>query len=107
MSAADNALTPAAQGLSPRQGFAIAALLLAPHLVFVWQWDRFLLPLLPLLAAVMALPLAPRADHRLRVAGAALLAASLAIALARPAMLAPPDTPAYDTATLRRIAARH
>lgn len=83
----------------------VLALLLALHLPFFWQWDRFLLPALPLLALVMALPCAPAAPRRLRVAGGVLVAAALLAVASRPDAFSPPNPPAYDVATLRRIAA--
>jgi len=100
----------AARGTAAERGAAILAALvlaalLALHLPFFWQWDRFLLPALPLLAVVMALPCASAAPLRLRVAGGVLVAATLLAVASRPASFAPPNPPAYDVATLRRIAA--
>lgn len=94
---------------SERAAGALAALvlaaLLALHLPFFWQWDRFVLPALPLLAVVMALPCAARAPSRLRAAAQVLVVATLLLVASDEEQLAPPNGPAYDVATLRRIAA--
>lgn len=94
---------------SERVAGALAGLVLAALLVlhggFFWQWDRFLLPALPLLAVVMALPCAAATPRHLRVVAGVLVVATLLVVAFRPEQLAPPNPQAYDVATLRRIAA--
>jgi 4-amino-4-deoxy-L-arabinose transferase-like glycosyltransferase len=85
-------------------GTAVA--LLALHLPFFWQWDRFLLPLLPLVLALAALCVGAGAPGRLRIAGAALVAVALAGAWLTPSAFDPPDPPTEEVAALRAIAAR-
>lgn len=67
----------------------VAGIVLALQLAFVWQWDRFLLPILPLLAALMALPCARGARPALRAAGFVLLAATLLLESRRPEAFRP------------------
>jgi len=83
----------------------VLAALLALHLPFFWQWDRFLLPALPLLAVIMALPCAAGVPSRLRAVGGTLVVATLLLVASDGAQLAPPNPQAYDVGTLRRIAA--
>jgi 4-amino-4-deoxy-L-arabinose transferase-like glycosyltransferase len=96
-------------GATRRAAGALAALvlgaLLALHLPFFWQWDRFVLPVLPLLAVVMALPFADGTPPWLRAAAALLVVVTLVLVAADEEQLAAPDPPAYDVQTLRRIAA--
>jgi hypothetical protein len=81
--------------------------LLAVYLPFFWQWDRFLLPLLPLVLALAAVPVGTAAPRWLRLAATALVAFVLTLAVATPGAFAPLDrTPDLEVAGLRAIAAR-
>jgi 4-amino-4-deoxy-L-arabinose transferase-like glycosyltransferase len=80
--------------------------LLAVYLPFFWQWDRFLLPVLPLILALAALAVGATAPYALRLAGAALVALTLALAWLTPRAFAPPDAPLGEVAALRAIAGR-
>jgi 4-amino-4-deoxy-L-arabinose transferase-like glycosyltransferase len=80
--------------------------LLAIHLPFFWQWDRFLLPVLPLVLAVAALPVGGLGPRAVRVAGVVLVVFTLARACLTPAAFAPPDKSLHEVAVLRAIAAR-
>lgn len=84
--------------------WVVTAFVLAVHAGFLWQWDRFLLPMLPLACAVMALPCGHGAPRRVRIAAAMLVVVTLAFVAANPKRFAPPDPPAGDVGTLRRIA---
>lgn len=81
----------------------VLASLVLLHLGFLWQWDRFLLPALPLVAAVMALPCARGAPPALRRAGVPLVAATVLLIALRPDRFAPPSEP-EDVPALARIA---
>src|SRR4029453_7722432 len=83
-----------------------AAGVLAVHLPFFWQWDRFLLPVLPLVLAVAALTVGRPAPVALRVAGVGLGAPTLGRACLTPRAFDPPDKPSGEVAALRTIAAR-
>ncbi len=80
--------------------------LLAVYLPFFWQWDRFLLPLLPLVVALAAVTVGRAAPARLRVASAALVGVALATAWLSPGAFAPPDAPIDEVAALRAIGER-
>src|SRR5262245_51383517 len=84
----------------------IAASLLAVHLPFFWQWDRFLLPVLPLVLAVAALAVGRPAPVGVRVAGAVLVALTLGLAYRTVGAFDPPDKPLREVAALRTIAAQ-
>ena len=86
-------------------GWLFTALFFLFHLTYVWQWDRFFLPLLPLLAALMALPCARGTNRLVRSAALALVAVTLVLAATRPDAYEPPNPPAYDVATLAKLAA--
>jgi 4-amino-4-deoxy-L-arabinose transferase-like glycosyltransferase len=75
------------------------------HVPFFWQWDRLLLPVLPLLLALAALPVAEGYPLPLRVGGGVLAALVVAIALLTPGAFARPDRPLGEVAGLRAIAA--
>jgi len=79
--------------------------LLAMHLPFFWQWDRFLLPVLPLVLAVAALAVGRPAPVAVRVAGFVLVALTLGQAYRTPRAFEPPDKPLRDVASLQAIAA--
>jgi len=83
-----------------------AAGLLATYLPFFWQWDRFLLPVLPLVLAVAALAVGRPAPVVVRVAGCILVALTLVQAYRTPRAFEPPDKPLRDVASLQAIAAR-
>ncbi len=83
-----------------------AVVLLAAYLPFFWQWDRFLLPLLPLVVALAAVPVGRDAPGALRLAGGALVALALAGAWLTPGAFAAPDRPLGEVVALRTIAAR-
>jgi 4-amino-4-deoxy-L-arabinose transferase-like glycosyltransferase len=84
--------------------WVVTGFVLLVHAGFMWQWDRFLLPMLPLACAVMALPVAHSTPLPVRVASGALVALAVALVAAYPRRFAPPDPPAGDVDTLRRIA---
>jgi len=86
-------------------GWLFTALFFLFHLPYFWQWDRFFLPLLPLLAALMALPCGRGTNRLVRGAALALVAATLLLAGTLPDAYAPPNPPAYDVATLVKLAA--
>jgi 4-amino-4-deoxy-L-arabinose transferase-like glycosyltransferase len=84
-----------------------ALVLLAVYLPFFWQWDRFLLPLLPLVLALAAIPAGTDAPHWLRVAAGGLVGWTLSLAVFTRGAFAPPDRPPdLEVAGLRAIAAR-
>src|SRR5262249_44549816 len=79
-------------------------MLLAVYLPFFWQWDRFFLPLLPLVAALAAVPVGTDGPRWLRVTAAALVALALALDVSTPGAFARPDRPNAEVASLRAIA---
>lgn len=79
--------------------------LVVVHIPFFWQWDRFLLPALPLVLALAGLPVGTLAPAALRLAGVGLVGLALAGAWLTPAAFSPPDRPLGETAALRAIAA--
>jgi 4-amino-4-deoxy-L-arabinose transferase-like glycosyltransferase len=84
-----------------------ALVLLAVYLPFFWQWDRFLLPLVPLVLALAAIPLGTVSPGWLRVAAGGLIACALSLAVFTRGAFAPPDRPPdLEVAGLRAIAAR-
>ena len=86
---------------------ALALVLCAVYLPFFWQWDRFFIPLLPLVFALAALPVGAAAPGWLRLAAVSLVAFVLTLAIATPGAFAPPDRPPdLEVAGLRAIAAR-
>ena len=85
-------------------GTVAATLLL--YLPFFWQWDRFLLPVLPLVLAVAALPAGDGLPLPLRIGSGFLAGLVVAIALLTPGAFAPPDRPSGEVAGVRAIAAR-
>ncbi len=85
---------------------ATTALLLAVHVPFFWQADRFLLPVLPLVTALAALPVGALAPPALRIAGAGLAGIALVAACVTPGAFTPPDAPLGEVAALRAIAAQ-
>lgn len=95
---------PAARPLAVLAVLSVA-LFYGLHLAFVWKWDRFLLPVLPLLAAVMAVPFGREAPPAFRLASAFLLLAVLFQVRARPGAYDLPNPRSYDVATLTEIAA--
>ena len=99
----------AARGTTPARALATLAWLVAGALLvllagFLWQWDRLLLPVLPLVMALMALPCGGASSLRLRVPALALAGLVVALGASAREHFAPPDGIAYDVATLRRIA---
>jgi len=99
----------AARGPTLARALATLAWLVAGALLvllagFLWQWDRLLLPVLPLAVALMALPCGSAASLRLRVPALALAGLVVLLAAFTRERFAPPDGVAYDVATLRRIA---
>lgn len=91
----------------PRRLLTLAAgvvvLLLALQLPFFWQWDRFLLPALPLCCALAAVPLRAGSPAWLRGAAALLVAAAAAWPLRTPGAFAPPDPDHREAAALRIV----
>src|SRR5262249_32081748 len=79
-------------------------LLLAVYLPFFWQWDRFFLPLLPLVGALAAVPAGTDGPRWLRVAAGVLVALALALDVSTPGAFARPDRPNAEVASLRAIA---
>jgi 4-amino-4-deoxy-L-arabinose transferase-like glycosyltransferase len=84
---------------------ATGLMLLAVYLPFFWQWDRFFLLLLPLVAALAAVPAGTDRPRWLRVAAGVLVALALALDVSSPGAFAPPDRPLGEVAGLRAIAA--
>jgi 4-amino-4-deoxy-L-arabinose transferase-like glycosyltransferase len=84
----------------------VVAALLGGYLPFFWQWDRFLLPALPLLLALAVMPLGRSAPRPVRLLGAVLAGLAIAGAVRAPGAWAPPDRPLDEVAALRAIAAR-
>jgi hypothetical protein len=82
-----------------------ALLLSVTYVPFFWQWDRFLLPVLPLCVVVAALGVGERSPRRLRLASAALIAITVTNASRTSQAFAPPDLPLGEVAALRAIAA--
>ncbi|MCW5892389.1 MAG: hypothetical protein KIT14_17850 [bacterium] len=93
----------------PRRLLALAAgvlvVLLALHLPFFWQWDRFLLPALPLCCALAAMPLRAGGPAALRAAAVVLVVAAAAWPLRTPGAFAAPDPDRQEVAALRIVAA--
>jgi 4-amino-4-deoxy-L-arabinose transferase-like glycosyltransferase len=83
----------------------LTILFIALHVAYFARGSRLILPVVPVLAAVMALPFAPGSRGWLRAAAVALLAATLLLEAAHPEDRAPPDRVIHDTATLEKIAA--
>ena len=71
--------------------------------LFFWQAERFLLPAVPLLAAVAALPLSAVAGRLMRIFGITMLA--LAVSGATGYSLSPPDRDLGEVAALRGLEA--
>jgi 4-amino-4-deoxy-L-arabinose transferase-like glycosyltransferase len=99
----------AARGTTLARALATLAWLVAGALLallagFLWQWDRLLLPVLPLAVALMALPCGTSSPRRLRVLALALAGLVLLLAASVRERFSPPDGVAHDVATLRRIA---
>lgn len=84
-------------------GFTAA--LLAVHAAFFWQWDRFLLPALPLVLAVAALPLGDGPPAWMRAGALALVVVAGALDVRTPHAYDPPDRPLGDAAALTALAA--
>jgi 4-amino-4-deoxy-L-arabinose transferase-like glycosyltransferase len=80
--------------------------LLATYLPFFWQSDRFLLPALPLVSALAAVPVGRDVPPWLRIASLALCLVAVAGAVREPRAFAPPDRPLGEVAALRAIGAR-
>jgi len=80
------------------------AALWAFHALFFWQAERFLVPALPLVAAVAALPLASTSRPPVRVVALVLVALAVARPFREPAAFAFPSGP-REVAALRRLAA--
>lgn len=78
--------------------------LLALHLPFFWQWDRFLLPVLPLCCALAAVPLRDGMPSAQRAAAAALVVAALAWPLHDPDAFRPPNPDLQEVAALGLVA---
>jgi len=85
-------------------GTVAATLLL--YLPFFWQWDRFLVPILPLLLALAALPAGAGPPPPLRIASGLMAGLIGVSAFVTPGAFAPPDRPIGEAAGLRAIAAR-
>jgi hypothetical protein len=77
--------------------------LLALHAAFFWQWDRFLLPALPLVLAVAALPLGDGAPAWLRVGALALVVAAGVGDVRTPRAYDTPDRPFGEAAALTAL----
>lgn len=85
---------------------ATTALLLAVYVPFFWQADRFLLPVVPLVATLAALPVGAPAPRTLRIAGVGLVGIALVGACITPGAFAPPDGPLGEVSVLRAVAAQ-
>jgi len=82
-----------------------ALVLSVTYVPFFWQWDRFLLPVLPLGMVVAALGVGESGPRPLRLASAALMAITVTSAVRTPQAFAPPDLPLGEVTALRAIAA--
>lgn len=80
--------------------------LLGLQVPFFWQWDRYLLPALPLIAAAAAAPLATWAPRPVRAGALALLVLTTVAIARQDDPFAPPDHPLGDAANLRDLAGR-
>jgi 4-amino-4-deoxy-L-arabinose transferase-like glycosyltransferase len=78
---------------------------LAAHLAFFAQWDRYFVPVIPLLAALAALPLQRPSVRSLAVPALALVVLS-GVQIASPRLYDPPDRPLGEVAVLRDLATR-
>lgn len=83
----------------------VTVLFLALHLPYSGLGSRLVVPILPLLAAVMAIPFVEGARVWQRTLACALVAATLLLESTRPDAYAPPNAPVHDVATLEKIAA--
>jgi hypothetical protein len=83
----------------------VAGVLYVMQSAFFWQSERFLLPAVPLMMAVAALPLAPSAGPLARGAGVFLVLLGIGLALGRHSY-APPDRDWGEVADLRELASR-
>lgn len=94
---------------APRRLLAVTggvlAILLALHLPFFWQWDRFLLPVLPLCCALAVVPLRAGTAPALRAVAAGLVVVALAWPLRTPGAFAPPDPDRHEAAALGIVSA--
>lgn len=85
-------------------GYVVAALAL--YVPFYWQWDRFLVPVLPLVCALAAVPLgASQPDWQRAVAGAVLMLA-LGLGLRAPRPFAPPNDSTMEAVRLAMLSPR-
>jgi len=80
--------------------------LLAVYLPFFWQWDRFLLPALPLVVSLAAVPVGSESPPWLRYSSTVLVAIALVGSGMAPGAFGPPDRPLGEVAALRAIAER-
>ncbi len=81
----------------------MTAVLLALYLPFFWQWNRFLLPAVPLVLAVGALTVAPAAPRLVRFGATLLALAAVAIPATTPRAFDPPDPPLWEIEALRFV----
>jgi len=81
-------------------------LVLAVYAPFFWQWDRFLVPALPLVCALAAVPLGDAEPIWQRVAGGALLALGLGIGLTTATAFEPPNPATGEAVRLELLGTR-
>jgi 4-amino-4-deoxy-L-arabinose transferase-like glycosyltransferase len=85
-------------------GYVPTVLLL--YVPFYWQWDRFLLPALPLLCVLAAVPLGTLEPVWLRAAAAAVLALAIGLVLQAERPFDPPDPATGEALRLSQLGAR-
>ena len=83
----------------------LTLLLVGLHVAYFARGSRLILPIVPPLAAVMAVPFAAGSRGWLRALAVTLVAATLLLERAHPEGFTPADPPLHDTATLEKIAA--
>jgi hypothetical protein len=83
----------------------VIVLFVSLHLGYSGRADRLFLSILPLFAAIMAVPLAAGSARTLRAGALVLVAATLLLEARQQDAFAPPNRPYFDVATLERIAA--
>ncbi len=97
---------PGASRLLARLTLGTTVLLLAVHTPFFWQADRFLLPAVPLVVTLAALPAGTLAPPALRSVAAVVVAGVLVVPWFTCGAFAPPDGPLGEVSVLRAIGAQ-
>jgi len=81
-------------------------MVLAVYAPFFWQWDRFLVPVLPLVCALAVVPLGDGEPIWQRAAGGALLALGLGMGLVTATAFEPPNPATGEAIRLELLGAR-